>query len=342
MKVKEVAELVNGLAEGNGEADLVAMASLLEARAGDISFLANPAYAKQMAATKATAVLVAEDFAGESAAGALIRVKNPDKAFASLAPVFGPKPVKRAPGIHPTAVIDPSVKLGADVHVGAFTVIEEGAAIGDRSVIEAQCFIGQHAVIGADAHFYPQVVVREGCVIGERCILHAGVRIGTDGYGYTVEMTTRGPAVTKVPQVGIVEIGNDVEIGSNTCIDRARFGRTRIGNMVKIDNLVQIGHNVQVADLCGIIAQAGIAGSTRLESGVIIWAQAGLSGHLTVGERAQVGPKSGLKDDVPEGEYYIGMPAVPKREFAEHMLLPRQLDRLKKRVAELEAALKRK
>lgn len=342
MKVKDVAELVNGVVEGNAEADIVAMASLLEARPGDISFLSNVKYARQVGETKASAVLVAEDFSGECSADAIIRVLNPDKAFASLAPVFGPKPIRRLPGVHPTALVAEGVVLGKDVHIGAYAVIEEGCMIGDRCVIEAQVFIGQHVTLGPDCHLYPQVVVREGCIVGDRCILHAGVKIGTDGYGYTVELTAQGPAVTKVPQVGIVEIGNDVEIGSNTCIDRARFGRTRIGNMVKIDNLVQIGHNVQVADLCGIIAQAGIAGSTKLESGVIIWSQAGISGHLTIGERAQVGPKAGLKDNVPEGEYYIGMPAMPKREFAERLLLPRQVEKLKKKVAALEEALKQK
>lgn len=338
MKLKDVAIAVSGTIEGDGELDIHAMASLLEARAGDISFLANPKYSSQMKQTSASAVLVAQDYAGETSS-VLIRVKDPNKAFASLTPIFGPAPIVRAPGIHATAVIGEGVTLGQNIHIGAFTVIEDGASIGDGAVIEAQVFIGRHVKVGAGCHFYPQVVIREGCTIGDRTILHAGVKIGTDGYGYTIEIGAQGPVVTKVPQVGIVEIGCDVEIGSNTCIDRARFGRTHIGNMVKIDNLVQIGHNVQIADLCGIIAQAGIAGSARIESGALIWSQAGVSGHLTIHERAQVGPQAGVKEDVPEGEYVIGSPAVSRRAFAEQLLLARQVDKLKKKIAALEAKL---
>ncbi len=340
MIITEVAKILNGTIQGDESLEILAMASLLEAREGDVSFLSNSKYAKQMTATAASVVLVTEDFTGETSAKALIRVSNPDKAFASLAPIFGPKPVIRAPGIHPSAVIAPSATIGKNVHIGACTVIEAGATIGDDAIIEAQVFIGQDVKVGNRCHIYPQVTIREGCLIGDETILHTGVRIGSDGYGYTVELTEQGPTVVKVPQVGIVEIGRGVEIGSNTCIDRARFGRTRIGNMVKIDNLVQIGHNVQIADLCGVIAQAGIAGSAKIESGVIIWSQAGVSGHLTVHERAQVGPKSGVTSDVPEGEYVIGLPAVSKRKFAESLMMPRQIDKLKKKLADLEAQVK--
>ena len=322
MKLCDVAKAVNGTFEAkDAEIEIAAMASLLEAREGDISFLANQKYAPQMKETSASAVLVATDYAGETRA-ALIRVADPNKAFASLAPIFGPKPVVREPGIHVTAVIGENVTLGKNIYIGPHTVIEDGVKI------------------GKGCHLYPQVNVRESCVLGDRVILHAGVKIGSDGYGYTVEIGMQGPVITKVPQVGIVEIGNDVEIGSNTCVDRARFGRTRIGDCVKIDNLVQIGHNVQVAPFVGIIAQAGIAGSAKIETGALIWSQAGIAGHLTVHERAQVGPQAGVKEDVPEGEYYIGTPAVPKRTFAQSLLLPRQVDKLKAKLAEMEARLK--
>jgi UDP-3-O-[3-hydroxymyristoyl] glucosamine N-acyltransferase len=171
-------------------------------------------------------------------------------------------------------------------------------------------------------------------------ILHSGVRIGGDGYGYNPVPRADGTiSVEKIPQLGIVELGDDVEVGCNTTIDRARFGRTRIGDSTKIDNLVQIGHNVEIGSYSGVIAQAGIAGSTRVGSGCLIWAQAGLSGHLTVGDRGQVGPKSGLSKDVPPGEYYLGLPAVSRREFGAQMLLPRQVEKLKKQVAELKARL---
>ena len=320
MKLSKVAKAVNGAFVGDGEVEIHAMASLLEAREGDVSFLANQKYAAQMKDTKATAVLVHADYEGECPAG--------------------PKPVVREPGIHATAVIGEDVTLGKNVYIGPYTVIEDGATIGDGTVIDGLVFIAQHVTIGRDCHLYPQVNIRESCVLGDRVILHAGVKIGTDGYGYTVEIGPTGPVITKVPQVGIVEIGNDVEIGSNTCIDRARFGRTRVGDCVKIDNLVQVGHNVQIAPFVGIIAQAGIAGSAKIESGALIWSQAGVSGHLTVHERAQVAPQAGVKEDVPEGEYVAGTPAIPKRKFAEGLLLPRLVDKLKKKVADLEAKVK--
>ncbi|MGN1326422.1 MAG: UDP-3-O-(3-hydroxymyristoyl)glucosamine N-acyltransferase [Candidatus Spyradenecus sp.] len=339
MKLSEVVQAVNGTCEADGSIEIRAMASLLEAREGDISFLANQKYAPQMKETKASAVLVAQDYAGETVA-ALIRVEDPNKAFASLSPIFGPKPVVREPGIHATAVIGEGVTLGKDIYVGPYTVIEDGATIGDGTVIDGLVFIAQHVQIGKQCHLYPQVNIRESCILGDRVILHAGVKIGTDGYGYTVEIGAQGPVINKVPQIGIVEIGNDVEIGSNTCVDRARFGRTRVGDCVKIDNLVQIGHNVQIAPFVGIIAQAGIAGSAKIETGALIWSQAGVSGHLTVHERAQVAPQAGVKEDVPEGEYVAGTPAIPKRKFAETLLFPRLLDKLKKKVADLEAKVK--
>lgn len=339
MKLSEVAQAVNGTFEQNGDCEIHAMASLLEAREGDISFLANQKYAAQMKETKASAVLVAQDYTGDTAA-TLIRVEDPNKAFASLAPIFGPKPVKREPGIHATAVIGEHVTLGKNIYIGPYTVIEDGASIGDDTIIDGLVFIAQDVKIGKGCHLYPQVNIRESCVLGDRVILHAGVKIGSDGYGYTVEIGAQGPVITKVPQIGIVEIGNDVEIGSNTCVDRARFGRTRVGDCVKIDNLVQIGHNVQIAPFVGIIAQAGIAGSAKIETGALIWSQAGISGHLTVHERAQVAPQAGVKEDVPEGEYVAGTPAIPKRKFAETLLFPRMFEKLKKKVADLEAKIK--
>ncbi len=339
MTLSEIVKAVNGEVAEGAACEIHAMASLLEARTGDISFLANPKYAPQMHETQASAVLVAKDYAGETSA-VLIRVDDPNKAFASLAPLLGPKPVRRTPGIHPTAVIGKDVALGKDVYIGPHTVIEDGASIGDNTIIDGLVFIAQDVRIGKACHLYPQVNIREACILGDRVILHAGVKIGTDGYGYTVEIGAQGPVITKVPQVGIVEIGNDVEIGSNTCIDRARFGRTRVGDSVKIDNLVQVGHNVQIAPFVGIIAQAGIAGSAKIETGALIWSQAGVSGHLTVHERAQVAPQAGVKEDVPEGEYVAGTPAVPKRKFAESLLFPRILEKLKRKVADLEAKVK--
>ena len=337
--VASLAERIGASFEGSGDAEIRSLSALSEARAGDVSFLANPRYEHLMARTTATAVVVGREWNGARSCLALIRADNPDKAFTALTALLTPPPVVRAPGIHPTAIVSPTAKLGRDVHVGAYTVIEDGASIGDRSVIEAQCFIGRDVVLGCDSHLYPQVSILEECRIGERFIAHGGAIVGSDGYGYNVEFREGRPVVVKIPQIGIVEIGNDVEVGSNTTIDRARFGRTRIGNHVKIDNLVQIAHNVQIGDCSGIVGQAGIAGSARIGSGVMVWAQAGIAGHLTVGDRAQVGPQAGISKDVPPGEFVMGSPAMPKREFIVGLTVPRTVEKLKSRVAELEARL---
>ncbi|MDD4102074.1 MAG: UDP-3-O-(3-hydroxymyristoyl)glucosamine N-acyltransferase [Kiritimatiellae bacterium] len=340
MTAKELAERLGGKLDGDAAQEVSALASLAEARKGDLSFLKEAKYAAQLAVTRASVILVPSDWTGTCVVPALIRVADPNAAFGQAAEWFAPPPVVRSPGIHPTAVVDSDVLLGKDVHIGPWTVIEAGAVIGDKCVIEAQVFIGQRVELGEGCHIYPQVTVREGCRLGRRVILHSGVRIGGDGYGYNPVPQADGTiSIVKIPQLGIVELGDDVEVGCNTTIDRARFGRTRIGNSTKIDNLVQIGHNVEIGDYSGVIAQAGIAGSTRIGSGCLIWAQAGLSGHLKVGDRGQVGPKSGLTKDLPPGEYYLGQPAVSRREFAAQMLLPRQVEKLRKQVAELKARL---
>ncbi len=335
----QIAEAIGGTVEGDAAAVVTHLASLDEAKPGDLTFLSNVKYASQLAATKATAAIVPADFQGASGATALIRVANPDKAFALGAALIAPPPPARLPGVHPTAVVAPTAVLGKDVHVGAYTVIEAGAKIGDNSVIEAQCFIGEEVEIGEGAHIYPQVTIRERTRIGRRFIAHSGVRIAADGFGYTVEMLPTGPSVAKIPQLGIVSIGDDVEIGANTCIDRARFGETRIGNFVKIDNLVQIGHNVHIGDYSGVYAQAGVAGSTTVGTGVRLWSQSGTSGHIHVADGAQVGPQCGVTKDVPAGAYVIGSPEMSMRQLAAMTLAPEQIQKLRARVKELEKAV---
>ncbi|MFO7937787.1 MAG: UDP-3-O-(3-hydroxymyristoyl)glucosamine N-acyltransferase [Kiritimatiellia bacterium] len=340
MNVRNIADHIGGVLAGNESVDIRNIADLNEAREGDISFFREKRYAAQLEKTQASAVIVPADWEGDCPAPAVIKVADPSDGFMKVSAFFAPPPVVHEPGIHPTAVIGEDVFIGDDVYVGPWTVIEKGAEIGAGSVIEAQVFVGQRVVLGRNCHIYPQVTIREGCLLGDRVILHSGVRIGSDGYGYNPVISADGNiTIEKIPQIGIVELGNDVEIGSNTTVDRARVGRTLIGNSTKIDNLVQIGHNVQVGDYSGIIAQAGVAGSTKIGSGCIIWAQAGIAGHLKVGDRGQVGPASGLTKDLPEGEYYLGLPAVSRREFAAAKLLPRTVEKLRKKVMALEARL---
>ena len=339
MTAEALAAQIGGTIEGDGSVTLSRMASLAEAGPGDLSFLSNKRYADQVATTKASAVIVGADWHGESSA-TIIRCANPDKAFSHASPFLSPPPPVREPGIHPTAIVSPEAVLGKDVHVGPYTVIEKGASIGDGSVVETQCFIGEDVSIGPGAHLYPGVKIRERVRIGARFICHCGVVIGSDGFGYSIDMLPGGiPSVEKIPQVGIVSIGDDVEIGSNTTIDRARFGETKIGNCVKIDNLVQIGHNVRIGSFSGVIAQAGIAGSTTVGNGVRIWAQAGLSGHLHIGDGAQVGPQCGVTRDVAPGAYVIGSPEQSLRDVVAMVAAPKQIVKLKAQIKELEAKI---
>lgn len=339
MTAQDLANRLGGTLEGDGAAAVSAVAGLEEARVGDLSFCKDVKHVKVVATTKATAILLPRDWKDPAPCAAVIRVDDPNVACMAAAALFAPPAPVRRPGIHPSAVIGKGVTLGKDVHVGAYTVIEDGAVIGDGCVIECQCFIGEGCRLGAGCHLYPQVTLREGSVLGKGVILHCGVRIGGDGYGYTTKVEGAKITIEKIPQLGIVELDDDVEIGSNTTIDRARIGRTRIGAHTKIDNLVQIGHNVQVGACSGLIAQSGVAGSAHIGSGVLIWAQAGISGHIHVNDRAQVGPQAGVPRDVEPGAYVIGTPAQSLRETAAIALAPRQIMKLNAAVRELKAAV---
>ena len=339
MKASELASVVGGVLEGE-DVELVACGGLEEARKGDLSFCKDPKHVKLVASTKASAVLLPKDWQGDAPCS-VIRVEDPNLACMAAAKIFAPPEPVRAPGVHPTAVVDPSVKLGEGVHVGAFTVIEEGSEIGAGAVIEAQVFIGEGCRVGAKTHIYPQVTLREGTVVGAECIIHCGVRLGGDGYGFNNGRREDGSVyIEKIPQLGIVEIGDGVEIGSNTTIDRARIGRTYIGPMTKIDNLVQIGHNVKVKGYSGLIAQSGIAGSTEIGYGCLIWAQAGISGHIKIADGVQVGPQAGVPQSLDGSvKYVIGAPAESMKEFGGRVLLPKMLAKLKAELKELKAKI---
>jgi len=336
MRASELSRILGGTLEGD-DVEIVACGGLEEARPGDLSFCKDPKHAKLVAATKASAVLLAPDW-DKGAPCAIIRVGDPNHACMAAAKLFAPAEPARAPGVHPSAVIDPSVKLGECVHIGPFTVIEKGTEIGEGAVIEAQVFIGEGCRVGAKTHIYPQVTLREGTVVGQDCILHCGVRLGGDGYGFNTTMEGGVPKIEKIPQLGIVEIGDGVEIGSNTTIDRARIGRTYIGPMTKIDNLVQIGHNVKVKGYSGLIAQSGVAGSTEIGTGCLIWAQAGVSGHIKIADGVQVGPQAGVPQSLDGSiKYVIGAPAESMKDFGARLLVPKQLAKLKAKVKELAA-----
>jgi UDP-3-O-[3-hydroxymyristoyl] glucosamine N-acyltransferase len=255
---------------------------------------------------------------------------------------YGPKAVPPPPGIHPTAVIGERVTLGQQLTIGAYVVIADGAVIGDRTVIYPHVYIGNETVLGTDCLIYPQVSIRERCQLGHRVILHSGVVIGSDGFGYaSVEGVHH-----KIPQVGTVVVEDDVEIGANTCLDRARFGRTRIGKGTKIDNLVQIAHNVETGHHCIIVGQAGVAGSTKLGDHVTLAGQCGISGHLQIGDHAIVTGKAGVSKNVPPRAVVRGSPAQEIKSCQMQEIAVRRLPQtqvvvkeLIARIAELERRL---
>lgn len=319
MTVQEIADKLGANAvEGNPDAIITGLAGVREAREGDLTFVGSPKYAAAAATTAATAVIVSLDWAKPCSA-TLIRVANPEKSFAQAAVWFAPPPIHYAPGIHPTAQIASDAVLGSELCIGPFSVIEPGAMIGNRCVIQAGAHIGHGVVIGDDCLFYPHVSVREYCRIGNRVILHNGVVIGSDGFGYAQQDERR----VKIPQIGIVVIGDDVEIGANTTVDRARFGQTKIGNGVKVDNLVQIAHNVIIGDNAVIVAQAGIAGSSMIGARAILAGQVGIGGHVSIGPDVIIAAQSGVAKDIPAKSFLLGTPALPfERTSKIYAILP--------------------
>ncbi len=337
MRLSDAATLAGaGLPAGCAELEISGVASLQEARKGDITFFGNPRYLAQLRSSNATAVLVPKDF-NEEISAIPLRVDNPSAAFAAIVAAFAPCDPVPVPGIHPSAVVSPLATLGEGVFVGPLAVIGEGAVIGARSVIDSGCLIGREVRIGEDCHLYSGAIIRERCILGNRVILQPGAVIGSCGFGYEFK---EGRHV-KIPQTGIVEIGDDVEIGANTTIDRARFGRTVIGEGSKIDNLVQIAHNVQVGPHSVICSQVGIAGSTRIGSYVTLAGQVGLAGHIEIGDKAVLGAKAGVSKNVPAGAMLVGAPAKPMKEFKQANFYISQLGKLYERVKELEGEVKR-
>lgn len=303
-----------------------------EATEGEISFFGNQRYAPLLRTTRASAVFVPLDFS-ETTTTDQIRVENPGKAFELMVRHFAPPPVRFEPGVHPSAVVDSTVKLGQGVSIQPCAVIEAGAQIGDQTVIGAGTYIGHEVSIGRNCLIHPRVTIRERAKIGSRVIIHAGAVVGGDGFGFEKQADGH---YEKVPQIGTVQIDDDVEIGANTAIDRARFGRTWIQKGVKIDNLVHIAHNVVLGENTVMAAQCGISGSTRIGKNVIMAGQVGAVGHVVIGDDTIFGAKTGISKNMPKPGSYWGVPASPLHEAKQHVVWVRQLGKWFARLKALE------
>ena len=332
MRLGEIAKTLGCRLDGDPELEIFRLWPIESAAVGDLCFVANPAYAKYLAETKATAVIVANDT--KDVAVATLRTENPYLAFSRALELFG-EVISPSAGIHPSANIDATAVIGEGASVGPNAYVEAKAVIGRDACLGANVCIGYGSEIGDGFRAHANVVVRERIRIGDNVTLHAGVIVGADGFGY---VPSPEGGLVKLPQIGSVRIGNDVEVGANATIDRATIGETRIGNGVKIDNLVQIGHGCSVGDNTVIAAQAGLAGSTRVGAWVQLGGQSGTAGHLSIGDASRVAGKAGITADVEGGSVVAGFPAQPIARWRRTVAVMARLGDLMRRVRRLERA----
>ncbi|MGA3288043.1 MAG: UDP-3-O-(3-hydroxymyristoyl)glucosamine N-acyltransferase [Bacteroidota bacterium] len=351
MTIHEIAEWLGGEVVGNNiesAPDIERVAKIEEADSGSLTFLANPKYEKHLGTTQATAVLVSRKLDLKKNVGRasliFIRVDDPYVAFLHVLKHITPTVELFAPGIHSTAIVPSNATMGKNISIGSHVVIGEHAVIGDNTKIGAGCVIGNHAQVGSECILYPNVVVYHQCKIGNRVILHAGAVIGSDGFGFAPKADG---TYEKIPQLGIVIIDDDVEIGANTTIDRATMGDTHIHCGAKIDNLVQIAHNVVIGEHTVIAAQTGISGSTKIGKHCMLAGQVGIAGHIEIADRTVIMAQSGIPKSIEEpGKSYFGYPADEARKaqrvYIAMKMLPdmlREFTALQKKVAELERKL---
>ncbi|HEY9175960.1 MAG TPA: UDP-3-O-(3-hydroxymyristoyl)glucosamine N-acyltransferase [Verrucomicrobiae bacterium] len=329
--ITEIARHLGGEVVGDSSIVLRNFAPADRAQPGDLTFAENEVFFARAEQSAASAIIVD---APVNSRKTLIRVPSARIAFAKVLPLFFPEPTY-TPGVHPTAVVAATAKVDASAHIGPHCVVGEGASIGPRSVLLAHVFVGPECVLGEDTMLFPHVTLYARSTLGKRVRIHAGTVIGADGFGYVQD----GGIHRKVPQIGHVIIHDDVELGANVTVDRGALGPTVIGRGTKIDNLVQIAHNVNIGEHCIVVSQAGISGSTRLGDYVVIAGQVGLAGHLKIGNRVTVAAQSGVMHNIPDGEKWFGYPAQPDRQMKRQMIAAQQLPELVRRVAELEKRL---
>ena len=337
--LEQITGIIDGTVTGQFNSGVVTgINSLKAASPSELSFFANKKYLAQVAQSQAGIILVPTDFEGKPQPGqAYIKTQNPSLGFAQVAGLFAPPVIVYEQGIHPTAIIHPSARVNPTASIQPHVMISEGVQIGAGTVIGANCFVGDSSKIGANCLIHANVSILDRTMIGDRVTLHCGVVVGSDGFGFDLESGN-----TKIPQTGIVQIDDDVEIGANTTIDRARFGRTWIQSGVKIDNLVQIAHNVVVKKNAVIVAQSGISGSTIVGERAILAGQVGTVGHIEIGDGAIVAAKSGVSKDVPTKEVWSSqMHARSMKEFYEMEAALARLPGLRKKIADLEKRIRK-
>lgn len=336
----QIAQYIGGTVDGDPETVVSDFSKIEDARPGTLTFLANPKYAHHIYTTNASIVLVSRDFKPETAVDAtLIRVDDPYSTLAKLLELAASAVRPELSGREEMSYVAETASLGDNCYVGAFSYISDGAVIGKNVKIYPQVYIGRGVVIGDDTIIYPGVKVYYGCRIGERCIIHAGAVIGSDGFGFAPD--TAG-VYHKIEQIGIVEIADDVEIGANTTVDRSTMGRTYIGRGVKLDNLIQIAHNVEIGHDTVMASQVGVAGSTKIGANCMFGGQTGISGHISIGDRVAAGAQSGIAKSVPDGSRIMGSPAVPMNEYARMVAYSKKLGDMARRIDELEKKLSAK
>lgn len=337
---EQIAGLCAGTVEGNPQAQVTTFAKIEEGVEGAISFLANLQYEHYIYETKSSVVLVNKDFEPKQPVKAtLVRVDNAYECVAKLLQIYQSMQQKRV-GIDSLAFIDPSAKVGKDCYIGPFVAIAEGVEIGDGCVLHPHVTVGRNAKIGANTEIYSNAVVYHDCKVGSRCVLHAGCVIGADGFGFA----PTADGYEKIPQIGIVTIEDDVEIGANTCVDRSTMGSTYVRKGVKLDNLIQIAHNVEVGANTVMSAQVGVAGSTKIGEWCMFGGQAGIAGHIQVGDRTQLGAKTGLTGGNlarKGGAVMMGYPAVTHKQFAKNSAALNMLPDMIKEIQELKKEIEK-
>ena len=333
----QIAGFLKGTVDGDPDVKVSNLSKIDDGTPGTLTFLANPKYTPFIYTTGASVIVVNADFiAAQPVHGTLVRVEDAYSSFATLLEMFNTSPVKNT-GMSSLASIDPSAMTGENVSVGEFTVIGKNVVIGNNVVINPQVFIGNNVTIGAHSILYPGVKVYHDCAIGERCTLHSGVVVGSDGFGFA---PVAGKNYQKIPQLGNVIIEDNVEIGSNTTIDRATLGSTIIRNGVKLDNLIQVGHNAEIGENTVIAAQAGISGSTKIGKNCMIGGQVGIVGHITIADYVKIGAGSGIEASITrEGAVMLGAPAIEINKARRNFIHWRNLDEIVRKVYSIEKHL---